>query len=237
MFFVTAKHVADHVKGKDFFVRINTKAGKSGIMKALPNIRWFFHPTDQAADVALFPLGLDTQIFDFQPLPAGMLLTEELRLSKGIGIGDEVFITGLFVHHVGRSKNLPIVRTGNIAMIPEERIPIKNFGDMEAYLIEARSIGGLSGSPVFTIARNQEGPGATVYLLGLMHGHWNVESDAIIDEVFPDAGVRAGVNVGIALVTPASKILDTLRGPELQSMIEKLEAEEIAKNSPTRSKV
>lgn len=35
-------------------------------------------------------------------------------------------------------------------MFPDERILTDNYGDMEAYLVEARSIGGLSGSPVFT---------------------------------------------------------------------------------------
>jgi hypothetical protein len=58
LFLVTAKHVADHLVGRDFYVRANTKGGKAMSLKADKTTRWFLHPTDKAADVALFPLGL-----------------------------------------------------------------------------------------------------------------------------------------------------------------------------------
>jgi hypothetical protein len=134
------------------------------------------------------------------------------------------------VYHLGFAKNIPILRTGNIAMIPDERIPTGNFGDMEAYLIEARSIGGLSGSPVFTLARSPQE--VTVFLMGLMHGHWSVDSETVVDKISQDAGIKAGVNVGIAVITPASKILDIFNGGELRAEMEKLEALEIAQKSP-----
>jgi hypothetical protein len=54
----------------------------------------------------------------------------------------------LRAHHTGDLKNVPIVRVGNLASYPSEQIQTRAFGRMEAYLIEARSIGGLSGSPV-----------------------------------------------------------------------------------------
>ena len=73
---------------------------------------------------------------------------DKFILENEVGVGDEVFITGLFSHHHGNHKNIPIVRTGNIASMPEEKIQTQNYL-REAFLIEARSIGGLSGSPVF----------------------------------------------------------------------------------------
>jgi hypothetical protein len=76
-------------------------------LKIIETPKWFFHPTDKAADVALLPVSLDSTIFDFAVLPASMILTEKMRLEKGIGIGDSVFITGLFVHHVGFAKTFP----------------------------------------------------------------------------------------------------------------------------------
>ena len=231
MFLVTAKHVADALSGKRFWVRANLKNGKSMNLQSVANQRWFFHPTDKAADVALFPISLDQEAFDFTALPIAMFLTEKMRLEKGIGIGDSVFITGLFVYHRGFAKNIPILRTGNIAMIPDERIPTGNFGDMEAYLIEARSIGGLSGSPVFTLARSPQE--VTFVLMGLMHGHWSVDSETVVDKISQDAGIKAGVNVGIAIVTPASKILDIFNGGELRAEMEKLEALDIAQKSPS----
>ena len=56
-----------------------------------------------------------------------MILTDEQRKKGGIGIGDEVYISGLFTYHAGTDRNIPIIRTGSIAMTPEERIPVKNF--------------------------------------------------------------------------------------------------------------
>jgi len=38
---------------------------------------------------------------------------------KQIGVGLEVGITGLFVHHQGVERNIPIVRSGNIARIDD----------------------------------------------------------------------------------------------------------------------
>lgn len=229
---VTAKHVADKL-GSEFYVRANTKDGRSKDLKTINFQKWYFHPSDKAADVALFPTFF-TDEFDTLPLPSQMFLTEQTRQEKGIGIGDEVFITGLFVHHAGHSKNLPIVRTGNIAMIPDERIPINDFGPMETYLIEARSIGGLSGSPVFVGVRDTRQ--IVFHLLGLIHGHWDVPSESLIDDASPDAGPKAGVNVGIAIMTPASKILDIINGDELRKDLEKHESDEIARNSPTPDK-
>lgn len=92
-----------------------------------------------------------------------------------------VIITGLFSYHHGNKKNLPIVRTGTIAMIPDEMILTEKFGNMEGYLIECRSISGISGSPVFVLKPTSiELNGhqvltsrVSLYLLGLIHGHWD----------------------------------------------------------------
>src|SRR5207249_4040069 len=77
-----------------------------------------------------------------------------------IGIGDAVLISGLFAYLGGEKRNLPIVRMGNIAMMPgTERIPVerhkvrgRTIEDVEGYLIEVRSRSGMSGSPCFVRA-------------------------------------------------------------------------------------
>jgi hypothetical protein len=234
LFLVTAKHVADKLEYRNFYVRANTVEGKSESLKCDVDRNWCIHPTDKAADVAVLPIGLSPQKFDFKSIPDTMFLDDATSIKQGIGTGDEVYIVGLFVHHQGVSKNIPIVRVGSLAMGLEERIPTKNFGPMEAYLIEARSIGGLSGSPVFVTTRTI--PTSTIYLLGLMHGHWNVDSETITDEIASDAGIAAGANVGIAIVTPASKILDILNGDEIKGYCQKVEDDLIAKNSPDPDK-
>lgn len=87
------------------------------------------------------------------------------------------------------------------------------MGLMEAILVEARSIGGLSGSPVFVHTRPSFVPAnpeaiAGIQLLGLMHGHF--------DEVF-DAGpqTRERVNVGIGIVAPVSKLREIMTLPQV----------------------
>ena len=47
-----------------------------------------------------------------------------------VALGDEVIVSGLFKHHFGKSRNIPIVRTGNLAALSEERIKTKMFGEI-----------------------------------------------------------------------------------------------------------
>ena len=108
---------------------------------------WWYHPTDkESVDVAAFgwdePKGLDVV-----GVPSEMFLTDEIIQESNVGPGDEVFYPGLFSRHAGAEKNLPILRSGNIAMMPTEDLPDAKIGDyrglIDAYLIEARSMGGL----------------------------------------------------------------------------------------------
>ena len=91
-------------------------------------------------------------------------------------------------------------------MIPEEneKVPTK-YGDVDAYLIEARSIGGLSGSPVFL----RDTSTGKIYLFGLAHGHWDIPP-ANKNDIQIDYDSKSSVNMGIAIVIPATKILEVL---------------------------
>ena len=97
-------------------------------------------------------------------------------------------------------------------------------------LVEVRSIGGLSGSPVFVRETIQikgvltqdgkpavmGGLGRTLFL-GLMYGHWDIrESELNSAQISHDA--KRGVNLGIGIVVPANKILETINRPELRDM-------------------
>ena len=42
--------------------------------------------------------------------------------TAGIGLSDEVLAVGLFANHAGKERNETVVRTGNIAMIPQEPV-------------------------------------------------------------------------------------------------------------------
>jgi hypothetical protein len=210
---VTAGHVAEAIGDKEFALRINTLEGSSAFVGGKDS-NWFRHPTQPSVDVAVLPYSPDHAIFDYKTIPVGMFLTDDLVKQKQIGAGDEVFITSLFAHVAGSKRNIPIVRTGNIAVMPDELVPI-NQGEAEAYLIEARSIGGLSGSPVIVRETMPVGLGRG-HLLGLVQGHWEIPPMGKNDLM--DKDLSGTVNMGIAIVVPAKKILEVLNHPDLVKM-------------------
>ena len=175
-----------------------------------------------------------------------MFADEEVIKERNLGIGDEIFITGLFTKVTETTKNIPIVRTGNVAMIPGEKIP---FGDslIEAYLVEARSIGGLSGSPVFireTLAMeaytasgrisvgqrplpsnqvvHMQGLGR-FYFFGSMIGHWEIP-EGFTSTYGLTPTQREAVNMGIAPVVPAHKIKEIILQQEIMDMMKEVDA-------------
>ncbi len=211
-YLVTAKHVATKLQGKRFVVRCNTKDGGSALVIG-QEVKWWYHPTNESVDVAVMPYYPPPE-FEFKMVPVSAFLSDETIRQKSIGTGDEVFITGLFAQLFGLQRNLPIVRMGNIAMMPNELVPT-SIGNIVAYLIEARSIGGISGSPAFVRETVTMGIGA-FHLLGLMHGHWDIPPEQRSD--IADTDSLGAVNMGIAIVVPATKILEVLNQQPLVDM-------------------
>ena len=65
-----------------------------------------------------------------------------------------MFVVGQLVNSQGKVRNIPSTRFGNIAQMPYEPIEQDRvFGkfQQESFLVEARSIIGFSGSPIFLI--------------------------------------------------------------------------------------
>jgi hypothetical protein len=242
IYFVTAKHVAKDLKNAEPYFLVNKIGGGVTEIRHVYENKWFFHPTDETADVAV------AQIFpqadaDIWPIETRHFGTSERLKSLGIGIGDEVFATGLFTPAPGAARNMPIIRHGNIAMMPEEQIQTE-LGYADVYLVEARSIGGLSGSPVFvrnTLSKHVQlddgsettaffnGPGVT--LLGLMHGHWDIKESEMNKAMFEHDRKR-GVNLGIGIVVPAMKILETINNPLLEEIRMRAEKKVVSKLVP-----
>jgi hypothetical protein len=144
--FVTAKHVAEHLKNSTIGILANQRGG--GVMMLPIAVgKWFNHPTDASVDIAVLPFNWSSKL-DIVSIPVERFLTPEKLKESRIGVGDEVYLPGLFSFAPGAKRNTPIVRFGNIAMLPDEQVQVDS-GFVDAYLIEARSIGGISGSPVF----------------------------------------------------------------------------------------
>lgn len=236
---VTAKHLIERVEEmtEDGLVYLRVNFAEQGAQWLQTNIGdWYSHPDEDNVDVSVLPVSLPFgHGLDHRFVRGDVLATESVIQSEGIGVGDEVFLTGLFGRHSGTNRNIPIVRIGNIAAMPEEPIrTIQWAEEMKAYLIESRSIGGLSGSPVFvhlgTVREIDGKPDFLTnkyYLLGLMHGHWDVPVHRVEDGISMDANLFDSIeriNMGIAIVVPAKKLLEVLNHPELVQMRANLEA-------------
>jgi hypothetical protein len=246
-FIATARHVAEKLEGKKFALRVNTCDGGVRIIAGEPNTRWWYHPTEKQyvdAALAMFLPG-DFGNLDIQTIQIGLFADNERIQASHIGAGDEVFVAGLFTKIANTTQNIPIVRIGNLAMMPDEKIPFKDGKMIEAYLVETRSIGGLSGSPVFvretvTIQELRSGirfnspyhvpPDdllvsmsglGKIWFLGSMIGHWDTPTESL------HIAIPEAVNMGISPMVPAQKIKEILLQKELLDMVKQVN-EEIA---------
>jgi len=204
LFLVTARHVAAQLTDRVAF-RTNTQAGSTHI-SSNKDPRWHHHPSDPTADVAITLAKCPWEDADASFVDLSAFISDQDIAEHRVDVGDVVSIIGTFAFHAGRNQNSPILRTANVAMIPSERVATHK-GHVEAYLIEARSIGGLSGSPAFVHIAT-ESDEVKPRLLGLVQGHWELAPEDKNSPYISDA--LGKVNMGIAIVVPAKKILATL---------------------------
>lgn len=132
-------------------------------------------------------------------------------------------------------------------MPDEPLIDVASNEPYEAFLIEVRSIGGLSGSPVFLVYRpriverdksgnvllRREPPllGSPRYhLLGLIRSHWDLERGPLRS---PFANEASLVNMGIAVVTPATEIHALMVSERVREDQKNREQIYAAENAPT----
>ncbi|HVS81901.1 MAG TPA: serine protease [Pyrinomonadaceae bacterium] len=246
---VTAKHIikaatdAGHV---DLYVRMNTDDGSS-ITWALPD-DWYYSE-NPAADVAVMfiPIipGLTTHSVAIEDFA-----TDEVIQKESIGIGDDVFAIGLFTRKSGEQRNTPIMRSGIIASMPEEPFEVEE-GQHDAYLVELRSIGGISGSPVFVnlpfwrlgpemfearVSLGEMTLRWKMHLLGVIRSHWNLEREDIAEGNVAATMENKEIeklNTGIAVVTPIKDVLSIINGEAMMEIRKKAEVEFSKRYQPT----
>jgi hypothetical protein len=225
-YIVTAHHVIRRMKKpNEFVIRLNHSDGKARQLRNKGFYRWWRHPTDDSVDAAVFPWGSGSAGYPFKLFPTERFVTEELATARMIGVGDEIYAVGLFRQRAGISRVTPIVRTGHIAMMASERTPTANYGDAFMHLIEAFSLKGMSGAPVFvheTVSVPIHDPGpddppflcgiGNIFLLGLLHGILPVP---VAKELQGAIDPTQMWHTGISQVVPANQILDILNQPEL----------------------
>jgi hypothetical protein len=252
---VTARHCIEGAAGRPIYLRVNV-AGSFDDIETTPD-QWICH---DSADVAIAPflasrpggynlnaLGLNEFVdsdYRFQTEGATWtgVTTGNLTPTNFIGVqaGHEVFFVGLFVQHYGNKENLPVARFGQIARMPVEPVwferPDGTYAEQLAYLVECRSWGGFSGSPVYwrhpsvllvplnlppdapydvqKLSKNGriliQSPDAEVSaLLGLVSGHFDIKQKAMVEGDI-QGSITTAINSGIAVVTPAEAIRELL---------------------------
>jgi hypothetical protein len=254
-YLVTARHLAyqlksdpSQTKSDPFLVRINKKDGTAENIYA-DQVEWFEH-SDTNVDVALVVLHITSStLYDVTYLHGPDLFLDEDRLVReNVGVANLTYTVGLFRLLTGEKRNLPICHFGAIALMPgDEKVPIRDWTDpepdpkkrrrifVEAYLVEAQSVAGLSGSPVFVrleenvnfgaALKRPDGsnsellaiPRAQLRLLGLWQGAW----EAPPDEVKAAQSGTVLVPVGMGVVVPCAKIIELLDRKDVKEQREK----------------
>jgi hypothetical protein len=190
---VTARHVLLDCQRDGYdpiYIRLNIADG--GYIDVPTRFDdWIGHPVDGETDVCVYYIqGAHIDQYSggkrvtITCMPFMMLATDEYIKSVPVNEGYEVFFLGLFSAHPGKQRPLPILRFGNISLLPHEKVDVylskedeENgiLNGIDAYLIEARSMGGVSGSPVlFYYPPLRDGEAVLPYfqlpiILGLVH--------------------------------------------------------------------
>ena len=131
-------------------IRINTLDGKTRVLEFGPE-EWQFNA--QGDDLAAVDITdhLNVESDDVTVILEELFATPTFASNTKLGFGDEVFMIGLFANHDGGERNLPLARFGNISAMPSDNVPIRqpNNNYRPSYVLDMRSRGGFSGSPVF----------------------------------------------------------------------------------------
>lgn len=245
-FAVTAKHVIDGIAQdhhNSVLIRLNTKLG--AYWYQTPTKDWLTHPADSTIDVSVLRnVTLKPDAFDHQffPLSGSIGPTDKKGPGHRLGIGDELFLTGLFYQHAGNKRNIPIIRVGHLAAMNEEPVTASlgkdYYRDIDAYLIEGRSIGGLSGSPVFVYYEDYVREGGRmlgedpqIYLMGMMQGHYD-EKGRKKDQATADDITRERVNMGIGIVVPITRVREVIDQPDIAELERQEETRALSESGP-----
>lgn len=183
--------------------------------------KWVF-PDDNAIDLAVIPIPLNSETYDVMILSPESFLTPDRWEKFRIGPGDKVITCGYFLHYAGSHQFQPIVREGSLAMVPDDEMPVPIGGSAKVYLADIHIIPGNSGSPLFLTPAFTLGGyvasevGEVPYgVLGVVSAYiW--EDNELTLHAATDYEGTIHANSGIAMIVPVSQLKDLLYGSELQ---------------------
>lgn len=234
---VTAKHVLGDREAVT--ARFTSKSGTEPIFAGYP-LRIFRrqadlweHP-DEGVDLVVFRTPhLDETVY--VPIPFEAIASRQTYVEEDINATDRVIFPCLLSNFMGTTRNYPVIRDGSIALVPEEPVPIEiEIGprkiptDQEVILIDATSIPGASGSPIFLWPgpRLKRGAfdvgGDTPWLLGVMHGFYLAKPRDVVGREASWLALGFQENTGIAIVFPSWRLLEILELEEVGKRIREL---------------
>jgi trypsin-like peptidase len=225
-YLVTNRHVAEpgiedgqpcKLLGTVVLVNPRDKSSPASTFRVDPNT-WIF-PTDDGVDLAAMPFGMTAKDLDFQVIPFSMFENANSAPPDNLIEGDPVIFAGLFVQFAGVQRFEPIVREGKIAMIPDEKISGTLKKPAFAYLTEAHSYGGNSGSPMFVnfggFRNGSMFVGDRYKFLGVVAGGYHEGADFTLNVATTYRG-QAEANSGISVIVPADEVKSLLMGEQAE---------------------
>ena len=141
---MTTWHVA--CDGGYSVIRLNKQDGGIDVIELAPK-DWRVLPGRY--DVAAVPLSVDKTEYELSSISTTMFAEEASR--DQIGVGEDVFMIGLFVDHNGITTTVPSARFGNVSMLPNPHATIEQPTGYRgvSYVVDMHSRSGFSGSPAF----------------------------------------------------------------------------------------
>jgi hypothetical protein len=241
---VTNRHI---VENGSTTIRMNTETNGFEIVD-LGSAHWINHPDGD--DLCLCPIRVGIKLRQ-KYIGIHMVMNRDFVGSMDVGIGDDVFFAGRFVGLDGKQQNRPSIRFGNIAQMADEPVLQPDGTKQESIIVEARSIPGFSGSPVFFYMmpepqlalsgenleafRNSRFFNRSRLPSGIQIGPYVIGVDYcnIFDE-YPVMSAKTGQpmhdwfvqgNAGMMGVVPSWKIWDIVDGVEMKKIRSDSEAE------------
>jgi hypothetical protein len=115
---VTCNHVLNEINANKVWIRINDMGGSAETVKTYKK-EWV---VDVKHDVAVLSHYFSASKYDVTTNRDINFATIEKLRELEVEPGESVYLVGLFVSHYGNNCNMPIVRVGNIAAIPNDLV-------------------------------------------------------------------------------------------------------------------
>jgi hypothetical protein len=236
---VTARHVIgdnEVVLGR---FNLRDEASTATITYDIPALKAagdYWEHWDDGVDIVVFRTR-NFEATSFELFPMELVASKRDFEEQQIQATDRVVYPSLLVNFMGFARNYPITRSGSIALIPDEAVPLQyRVGSrtvqtyQEVILLDGTAVAGHSGSPVFLspgprLAGGRFDPDETrPLLLGVLHGFYQTATrslQSVPTSVDAQAsGFRENSDVSIAF--PSWKLREILESRDVRTRVESL---------------